>query len=216
MSQFFQDYYLYTRHFSKLRRRGVYLDVAANDPMHLSNTYFMDECLGWDGLCVEGNPVYIHKLRAYRSCRILPTCVGETHGQNVSFVLGGGSGGITETNKNMDQWKKSNTRHEEISLTCTTMSRTLSHAGVTKVDYLSLDVEGHELPVLKGFDWNKVIINVMTVEVSKSTIDGIEEFLADKGYVRHMPDLDERAVRSGLLHTDAIFLHKTVTFGDPK
>lgn len=29
-SQFKQDFYLYTTHFAKLKRRGVYADVAAN------------------------------------------------------------------------------------------------------------------------------------------------------------------------------------------
>lgn len=30
-SQYGEDYYLYTRHFSKLNRPGVYLDIAANE-----------------------------------------------------------------------------------------------------------------------------------------------------------------------------------------
>lgn len=216
MSQFFQDYYLYTRHFSKLKRRGVYLDVAANDPIHLSNSFFMDTCLGWDGLCVEANPDYIHKLRAYRSCRILPTCVGDRHGQKVKFVLGGGSGGIQATNKHMEQWKKEGREHPTIELECTTIARTLERMGVAKVDYLSLDVEGHEMQVLRGIDWDKVRINVMTIEVSPKSVTVIEEFLSGKGYVRHVPDLDERTIRTGILYYDAVFVHKTVTFGEPE
>ncbi|KAB7887412.1 hypothetical protein GBG19_10665 [Poseidonibacter ostreae] len=35
---------------------------------------------------------------------------------------------------------------------------------MTLIDYLSLDVEGHELNVLKGIDFNNVRINVLTIE----------------------------------------------------
>jgi len=35
---------------------------------------------------------------------------------------------------------------------------------IQQIDYLSLDVEGHELNVLKGIDFGKVRINVLTIE----------------------------------------------------
>ena len=36
--------------------------------------------------------------------------------------------------------------------------------GIDHIDYLSLDVEGHELNVIKGIDFNQVKINVLTIE----------------------------------------------------
>ena len=35
-----------------MERKGVYVDIAANDPIDFSNTYFYDKCAQWRGLCV--------------------------------------------------------------------------------------------------------------------------------------------------------------------
>lgn len=213
-SQMHQDYYIFTRHFSKLKRRGIYLDVAANEPIGLSNTFFMDTCLGWSGLCVEAQPHLAAKLYRQRSCAVLPTCVSDRDGAKVHFALRGGLSGIASTNKNKDMMK--NEKVPMMDMTCTTMEFALHKHAVKRVDYLSLDVEGHEMHVLRGFNWNDVIINVMTIETQPDTIDEVENFLKGKGYVRHVPLLDERSKKSGRLWEDVIFLHNTVTFGKPE
>ena len=47
--------------------------------------------------------------------------------------------------------------------------------GVTVIDYFSLDVEGNELNVLKGFDWDNVLIRVMLVEMNGQDEERDEE-----------------------------------------
>ncbi|KAI0565760.1 hypothetical protein FGB62_14g026 [Gracilaria domingensis] len=216
-SQFHQDYFLYTRHFKYLNRPGIYLDIAANDPVHISNTYFMDRCLGWKGICVEGNPGYHEKLYRMRSCHLVPTCVGSRDGQSVQFGLKGGAGGIIgNTFKHKDKFAELGVEVPMIRERCTMMRNVLARNGVKQVDFLSLDVEGHELEVLKGFDWDNVVVNLMSIEVSPTSVKEIEEFLTPKGYKRFLPDFTERAERTGLMIEDAIFLHESVEFGKPR
>lgn len=213
-SQMAQDYYLYTRHFVNLKRRGVYADVATNDPIGISNTFFMEQCLGWKGLCVEANPQYLAQIHRHRNCALVPTCVSDKDGRKVSFGLASGLSGVMATSKHATEWKKTGERITTMQMTCSTMGVELDLYAVRKVDYLSLDVEGHELEVLKGLDWSKVLINVMTIEVGGHSKE-IEAFLKAKGYVRHIPLLNERSRRIGKLHEDAVFLHKDVVFGKP-
>ena len=58
-----------------------------------------------------------------------------------------------------------------------------------RVDFLSLDIEGAELAVLKTIPWDKVDIEVITVEtkhageVFPGTRQDIIEYLAQQGYV---------------------------------
>lgn len=216
-SQFHQDYFFYTRHFKHLNRPGVYLDIATNDPVSISNSFFMDRCLGWKGVCVEGNPGYHEKIYRMRSCQLVPTCVGSREGQSVQFGLKGGAGGIVGASfKHTDKFAELGVEVPTIRERCTMMKNVLERNGIRHVDYLSLDVEGHEFEVLKGMDWDQVVINVMSIEVSGKTLKQIEEFLTPKGYKRYMPDMDERAVRTGLLIEDAIFLHESVEFGNPQ
>lgn len=213
-SQMAQDYYLYTRHFVNLKRRGVYADVATNDPIGISNTFFMEQCLGWKGLCIEANPKYLAQIHRRRNCALVPTCVGDEDGREVNFGLASGLSGVMATNKNAKEWREKRERITTMRMTCSTMGIELDTYAVRKVDYLSLDVEGHELEVLKGIDWSKVVVNVMTIEVGDNS-EKIEAFLKKKGYVRHIPLLNERSRRTGLLHEDAVFLHRDVVFGEP-
>lgn len=214
-SQFRQDFYLYKYHFAKLKRPGNYLDVAANEPIGLSNTYFFDRCLGWAGVCAEAQPRYFEKLYRLRSCRLLPTCASDVDGQSVEFILKGGSGGIEGTNKGLANWRSMNDKLRTMKVRCTTIAQDLKRARVAVIDYLSLDVEGHELHVLKGIDWSAVRFNVMTVEVSKQSYDGIKEFVEARGYkeILELPDGQTPRVAFG---GDVLFVHNDVTFGSPE
>lgn len=220
-SQFRQDYYLFTRHFSRLRRRGTYVDIAANHPSRGSNSFFWDACLGWSGVCVEANPHYHGALRSTRSCQLIPTCLSDKDGQNVSFAMAAGRGGITDTNKNMVKWGKSGRIPSLLELKCKSMKSVSEENNFWDIDYLSLDVEGHELMVLKGVDWIRTTIKIITVEVSQDTLRSIDSYLAEKGYKRHWvtaPELNSTDLLSnvpGLLYHDAIFVHKNVQFGNP-
>lgn len=82
-SQAGQDYMLWRLFFRDLGRPGFFVDVGANHWKILSNTLFFEQCLGWDGVCVEPNPRY-HKdiLQKRPHCALVPMCAW-----NVSATL---------------------------------------------------------------------------------------------------------------------------------
>ena len=51
-SQFRQDKILFNTLFRNRTHRGTYLDIASNHYKRISNSYFYDRCLGWQGVCV--------------------------------------------------------------------------------------------------------------------------------------------------------------------
>ena len=65
----------------------------------------------------------------------------------------------------------------------------LAAAGNITVNYFSLDIEGAEFLVLQTIPWDRVDIEVLTVETNHAgevfpgTKEEIREYLADKGYV---------------------------------
>lgn len=232
ISQFNQDYYLYTNHFVHLKRQGVYVDLAANHPYDISNTYFFDRCLGWDGLCIEANPMYHDLLRVYRSCSLVPQCISDVEGEQVEFFLSGPVSGIINTNKRARHWRenldgKVTDKMSSTNMTCTKLGTVLKKKEVTVIDYLSLDIEGHEFKALQSIDWDSVKINVMTIEMNENN-KKIGDFLESKGYKRYNVSesefntmTDDSYLRhmnkmTGSLFTDIIFLHNSVTFGKPE
>lgn len=213
-SQFGQDAYMYINHFNRLNRRGVYLDVASNHPIRLSNSYFYDRCLGWKGICVEGNPMYYEATFRERSCQLVPTCAGKTDGQEVEFALRGELGGVMGDSYKFGGNSSSRTLMKE---RCVSVQTLLNRNAIRRVDFLSLDVEGHEYEVLQGIDWNSVQIDVISVEVTKS-FDEVKSFLERVGYRRLLVGKhgDNSPVGKTFLGMDAIYVHPNVRFGHPQ
>lgn len=48
-------------------RGGVFFEMGALDGWWLSNTYFFEQCLGWEGVLVEAHPDHFTKLRRHRT-----------------------------------------------------------------------------------------------------------------------------------------------------
>ena len=79
-SQYGQDRILWNAVFRHLGRPGVYADVASNHYKRISNTYFLDVCAGWHGLCVEPNAIYWADTLRFRSCKLVQTCASAATG----------------------------------------------------------------------------------------------------------------------------------------
>lgn len=105
---------------------------------------------------------------------------------------------------------------QNYSTRCTTMEKVIAMNGLREIDYLSLDVEGHELKVLQGFPLENFIIKVMTVEGKVKPLRAIEEYLKSFGYTRIYPLSEESRKYTDFLKDEAIFIHKSVKFGVPK
>jgi hypothetical protein len=50
-----------------------------------------------------------------------------------------------------------------------------------KIDYISLDVEGAEMTILKTINFDKYSINIMTIEVNNSANE-IDDFMTNNGF----------------------------------
>merc|ERR1711879_455674 len=96
-SEWHQDWVVHSLFGRKSRGPGfVYLDLATNDPVRFSNTYFADSCLDWSGICVEANPNYYADIDKWRSCKVVKTCVSERV-MNITFAKEGATGHIGQS-----------------------------------------------------------------------------------------------------------------------
>uniref|UniRef100_A0A7S2TW60 Methyltransferase FkbM domain-containing protein n=1 Tax=Lotharella oceanica TaxID=641309 RepID=A0A7S2TW60_9EUKA len=131
-------------------RVPVYVDLAAFHPKKISNTYFFDVCLGWEGLCIEGDPAKIPLFNStVRGCHLVPKLISARDGEEVVFASQGGAGGSGITGK-LQPAKETYFGYREIKLKTTTLEKVLDSTNVKHVDLLSLDVEGAEMAVLDG------------------------------------------------------------------
>jgi len=141
------------------KRDGFFIELGATDGVSLSNTFFFEKERGWNGICIEPNPAYHLELVKNRKSRICLHCVSDKDNNEIEFsVCGPASGAVSTAGPftNSDQIIKVKTK---------TMKTILEDYNAPKIiDYLSLDVEGHEYEVLKNFPFDEYKIRCLTVE----------------------------------------------------
>eukprot|EP01079_Euglenida_sp_SAG-EU17-18_P004382 gene4382-796_t len=148
--------------------KGFYVDVGANHPFKHSNTWFLDECLGWKGICVEANPEMAELLRAQRSCEVVEACAHPSR-KSVSFQTKAGKDSVYgQIVEDSDIYKKQQGRLGQgtvnIEVPCHPLHEILSQRGINHVDFMSLDIEGAELGALVSAHLDKVQIDTITME----------------------------------------------------
>ena len=163
---------------------GTYLDLGASHPKLLSNTYFLDVCLGWRGVCVEADPKLAEAFRAdsNRTCLVVDKALSSAPGRGV--LRAGTLQRLEEGGK-----EKKEEEEEGVIRPVATLEDVLAEAawapseeGRVVVDYVSLAVEEHELEVLLGVPWDMVDMRFLSVANTKATLD-VREFLQDQAYV---------------------------------
>lgn len=142
---------------------GFFVELGAGDGVSLSNSYYFEKVLGWKGLLVEPNPDFYHHLIANRNAFISNKLCGELEGIEVDFLIAGEVSGILD--ENPGYWLKQNLGNKRIKLTTTLLSKIMDEYNCPKyIDFLSLDVEGQELPILKTFPFDIYTFGVICVE----------------------------------------------------
>lgn len=132
-SQCGEDKYLFDNGY--LSAPGFYIDLGSADGTINSNTKILD-LLGWVGICVEPNPVYLGSYKE-RICNLIKKAVTTYEGVvKFDFHPIGEIGCISEEGQDVE---------------CTTLSNIVRQNNVTQIDLLTIDLEGHEYDVLNGY-----------------------------------------------------------------
>jgi len=127
-------------------KTGVFVEVGANDPIAGSQTYALEQ-RGWSGLLVEPLREYADQLRSARTAKVVCGAAGSpTEAGTLSPLI------VAGTLSTLDSLRQPKIEANEIRLVpVQTLDAMLRDARVSDIDFLSIDVEGHELEVLRGF-----------------------------------------------------------------
>jgi FkbM family methyltransferase len=192
-------------------RDGFFLDSGASDGVSANNTRLLEVSFGWKGICVEPNKNFFAALVRNRRCICLNCCLYDREG-SVDFLEQANSlGGILdEYHPAHLQYAKNAFRIPEdaygrpttVHKTARTVRSVLREYGAPPViDYWSLDTEGSEFAILKGFPFDEYSFRVLTVEHNRLPVrDHIRDFLGIRGYRRvRALEIDDCYVKTGKL-----------------
>jgi len=209
-SQWHQDWFLYHNFLKHLppREDGFYVDIGAYDPFLISNTVTLEQCFGWDGVCVEPNPQLVHGLRAYRSCQVYPVCiwnhnVGKTFQHSIEAelaeVVADSDEAAPDEYFNPKEAFGSNSSSARVfNSTCYSLHDFLVGAGLhgRRIDFLSVDVEHGEVEVFEAFPFEDCDIRMIVVETNRDTSFAVDVLMLSNAYTK-----------VALMGKDAVYAH---------
>ena len=196
------DYYF------KDKKKGIYIDVGAHHPFKSNNTYrFFSR--GWSGINIDLDYQTIDIFNHFRPkdeniCAAVSDQVAE---KKLFFHHNRSAINTLE--------EKLGHRAKEIkTIKTTTLNEIIENSKfkVLDLDFLSIDVEGHELNVIKGLDLEKYPVKVIVIEhqdpkmkkvefynqdIERTTQSDIYNYMKSKNYVL-----------INWLHSDLVFINK--------
>ena len=171
------------------KKRGFFVDIGAHDGVNINNSYLFER-LGWNGFCVEANPKTFEELKKNRKCDTYNLAIFSKNIGTTTLVASDSECSVLDTLElNLTQHHKG--RLDELGQTKTFSVQTATfnevmqnYPNIFHIDFMTLDVEGGEMEVLKGIDFDKYSFSVMTIEhnYTESKEEQIIDFLHTKGY----------------------------------
>lgn len=177
---------LVIRDFFQDRRNGFFLDIGCAWPVANSNTYYLESELGWTGIAVDALDDYAPRwLKRRRGSKFFQFVVTDRSGETVTFYRPQDRKFLGVSTLTPDTaLGAGKTKFEEIAVPTITLSDLLDRNGVSRIDLLSMDIEGHEPPALAGFDVNRFQPELVVIEAKAANRAPIMEYFTAHGYER--------------------------------
>ena len=145
----------------KSQKKGFYLDVGCQHPVSNNNTYLLYK-RGWNGINIDLDPKNIRLFNLERPNEInICKCVSSNNSKKDLFFFHPGSPINSLEKKTIKN--KSNFSLKKIKTF--TLNSILEDQKIQHIDYFNLDVEGHEIDILKNFDIKYYKPKVISVEL---------------------------------------------------
>lgn len=170
------DEYIYKKFYGD-KKNGIFIDIGAFDGIKYSTSKFFED-IGWNGICIEPNPIIFELLKKNRRCEKLNLCIskGNTSVEDFLLVMRDGPDMLSGIFRNYHP-KHLERVDREIDysgdkqiLKIPTMrpndllENVFNKYNISELDILSIDTEGSEVEILSNIDFEKYSINIIIVE----------------------------------------------------
>ena len=166
-SQFGEEKFILS--FFEKKYKGKFLDVGCFHPTRHNNTYAMYK-RGWHGINIDLNPLTIELFNFARikDININAAISNNEETKKLYFVDELNTQNTLEPNHLSFLKNHHNLREEDISLQeikTKRLDKILDNYNFNDIDFMNIDVEGHELQVLNSIDFLKYKIKFICIEM---------------------------------------------------
>ena len=194
--------------FFKNNKKGIYIDVGCHQPFLNNNTYKLYK-RGWVGINIDLDFNTIDMFNFFRKKDLnIQTAISDKEGECDLFFFHNRSAINTLSSK-------SGTDAKEIKKIKTRSLNNIIENSIfkdKKINFVSIDVEGFEINVLKGFDLNKykpdlIMIEFIDANVKEYYFQSIDNILKSNIYV-FMDKNNYKLIN--WIHDDLVFVPKNL------
>ena len=167
-SQFGQDAFVLA--VLKDAHDGLFVDVGASDGVTNSNSFLLENWFGWRGICVEPGPrstlLWLSRPRCFKAYEP----VSNVDGRAVAYVAGARTAEhsriVTSADAAPGSARVSRTTTVTLATLVASFQRSRGRAAGERLTFsvVSIDAEGHDCEVLKGFPLAGHSIRVLIIE----------------------------------------------------
>lgn len=189
--------------FFNYKTEGYFVDVGALHPKRFSNTYSFYR-RGWRGINIEPTPGVKEMFDAIRPEDIsLSVAVSDVEGKQDFYMFT--EPALNTFSKSLaDEYLQVGCKLLEIlPIETKGLARLLEDCKVDRpIDFMSIDVEDHELPVLLSNDWERfrphvLLVEILNFDLSTPEVFPVHCFILDKGYVMFAKTINTLFYRDG-------------------
>jgi len=195
----------------KNKKNGFYLDVGAQHPVSNNNTYLLFK-KGWNGINIDLDKKNIDLFKIARPKDMNLNYAVSDSEKEVDLFFYHDTSPINTLSKEVSNFQKAKVNKIK-KIQTKSLDHILENINLTNhIDYINIDVEGHEGQVLKGFNIDKYKPSVISVEYLDLNMNKLEFKNNDINNILNS-DLYKYFIRNNYyfvnwLHGDLIFVHK--------
>lgn len=173
----------------KGKKTGFYVDLGAHHPYFLSNTQYFYQ-MGWRGLNIDANPDCIDLFHRFRK-RDMNLVAGVGAKKMMMKFYRFDEAALSSFDEALALKRQASGRkiRSVINIEVKPLSEILIEVlpKETKIDFMSIDVEGLDLEVLKSNDWSKfrpqyILVECVGADIEKLFENETYQFLKNQNY----------------------------------
>lgn len=162
---------------NSFKRSGIFIEFGAYDGVIFSNTHLLEKQFGWTGILIDPIPSHYESMIQNRNCKLIHGAITAKHQESVLIEELPASDLSRFANKRKIFKKihkvKALTLQEVIDKNLTS----------NEIDFLSIDIEGEDIEILKSLDLSRYKIKSICVEHNfREGSDEIIGFMYKNGY----------------------------------
>jgi len=195
----------------KHKKNGFYLDIGCGHPIKNNNTYLLNK-KGWSGINIDLGEENINLFNSYRRKDInLATAISDKEGEADLYFYHSKSALNTISKQNADFQKAKVSIIRKIKTQIINKILDNSPYKDQKIDFLSVDVEGSELSILKNFDFKKyspkvIVVEYLDLSLKKLEIKNLNINNIIKSDIYNLI-ISNNYTLANVLHSDLVFIH---------